>query len=227
MQKLSLEQVLSRLAENCIVGDFGSGDRELEKNCLAVGKNLKYISIDKTGDSVDVLSDFDTETLPFPDDYFDLIVSSHVIEHLRNPIKHFSELIRVCKEDGLIYLETPSDRSALCKSHSFGHQKGLILNFYDDPTHLGRPWSAQSLFRLGTYNNLQIESVQYVISYLDRLMLPIYYLKWLMDGNSNYYVEKYWKAKGWVVKALFKKTFTGPSEFNYYSFKRNKNGHYK
>ena len=50
----------------------------------------------------------DRDELPFPDKSFDLVVSNHVIEHVRNQDLHLSEISRVLKNDGLVYLATPN-----------------------------------------------------------------------------------------------------------------------
>ena len=46
--------------------------------------------------------------LPFEDDYFDLVVSEWVLEHLKNPEKAFQEIYRVLKPDGKVVFLTPN-----------------------------------------------------------------------------------------------------------------------
>lgn len=48
------------------------------------------------------------EKLPFSDKSFDVVVSNHVIEHLTDVDRHLSEIWRVLKDDGLVYLATPN-----------------------------------------------------------------------------------------------------------------------
>lgn len=48
------------------------------------------------------------ERLPFPDASFDVIVSNHVIEHVRSADLHLSEMARVLASNGIIYLATPN-----------------------------------------------------------------------------------------------------------------------
>jgi SAM-dependent methyltransferase len=49
------------------------------------------------------------ETLPFPDNYFDVIIYGEVIEHLtENPIYSLYNLHRVLKEDGILIISTPN-----------------------------------------------------------------------------------------------------------------------
>lgn len=47
--------------------------------------------------------------LPFKENYFDLIVSGQVIEHVRNPFKLVAEMKRVLKPNGYIILIAPSE----------------------------------------------------------------------------------------------------------------------
>ena len=47
--------------------------------------------------------------LPFKDQSFDVIISSHVLEHLSNPKEFLDEMSRVVADDGYIYMFTPSD----------------------------------------------------------------------------------------------------------------------
>jgi len=50
----------------------------------------------------------DGEELPFADQSFDVIVSNHVIEHVADADLHLSEIGRVLKDNGLVYLATPN-----------------------------------------------------------------------------------------------------------------------
>jgi len=48
------------------------------------------------------------ENLPFRDDFFDLVTSHQILEHVKSPEKYLSELARVLKRDGTVYLSTPN-----------------------------------------------------------------------------------------------------------------------
>ena len=48
----------------------------------------------------------DGEVLPFPDNHFDIVVSSHVIEHLPDPMRGLRELFRVTKNHAVIAMPT-------------------------------------------------------------------------------------------------------------------------
>ena len=76
--------------------------------------------------------ELDLTTLDFreiPDAFFDVIILSHVIEHLHNGDEVLRNLLRKLKQEGYVYIEFPSSRST-----RFQSKKGT-LNFYDDPTH--------------------------------------------------------------------------------------------
>jgi SAM-dependent methyltransferase len=64
-----------------------------------------------------------------PDNFFDVILMSHVIEHLPNGDDVLSGLIPKLKKKGVVYIEFPSTRSTKLPSMRD------TLNFYDDPTH--------------------------------------------------------------------------------------------
>ena len=64
-----------------------------------------------------------------PDSFFDVIIFSHVIEHLDNGLAVVRKLTRKLAPRGYIYIETPSIRTlALPSADGF-------LNFHDDSTH--------------------------------------------------------------------------------------------
>lgn len=65
-----------------------------------------------------------------PEDYFDIIILSHVIEHIKNGEFIINLLCSKLKMKGIIYIETPSPKTLNYPS-AIG-----FLNFYDDLTHV-------------------------------------------------------------------------------------------
>jgi len=65
-----------------------------------------------------------------PDNYFDVIIMSHIIEHLHNGDKVIEGLLKKLKVGGNIYIEYPGQASTKLPSMK------RTLNFYDDPTHV-------------------------------------------------------------------------------------------
>ncbi len=48
------------------------------------------------------------EKLPYPDNFFDLVHSHHVFEHLNNPFEAAEEVFRVLKPGGRFFIEVPN-----------------------------------------------------------------------------------------------------------------------
>jgi len=65
-----------------------------------------------------------------PDNFYDIIVMNHIIEHIRNGDKAIEGLSNKLKPGGFIYIEYPG-----MKSLHLPTMRGT-LNFYDDPTHV-------------------------------------------------------------------------------------------
>lgn len=163
-------------------------------------------------------ADLSRERIPFPDDSFDLVVASHIIEHLPNPIEFARELVRVTKPGGLIYVEAPSERALWLPSMPFQHNRFFSLNFFDDPTHQLRPWPPQALHRLFRCLSCDVVETGYYYSKRIRLFLPFYLLNawWKKSGQL---LEWYlWFAVGWSAFAILQKPAgsKGIPEFRYY-----------
>lgn len=62
------------------------------------------------------------ESLPFPDNSFDLIHTSHVFEHLEDPLKAGKEAYRVLKPGGLIFIEVPNQLD------NFGFRRDMLFH---------------------------------------------------------------------------------------------------
>ncbi len=73
-----------------------------------------------------------TKKIPFKDSNFDGLICSHVLEHLENPEKAFSEFKRVLVNNGTLVIAVPN--------FSF-------KQFYKDPTHK-RPYPREALYRI-------------------------------------------------------------------------------
>jgi len=48
------------------------------------------------------------EEINFPENSFDAVLASHLIEHLNNPENFLEEVYRICKKDGYIFITTPN-----------------------------------------------------------------------------------------------------------------------
>ena len=97
------------------------GGRLLDAGC---GRYLKFskefartaevigIDLESTLETANRCSPFgvrgDLNHLPFPDGYFDLVISRYVVEHLEDPGRVFREFERVLKAGGKVILATPN-----------------------------------------------------------------------------------------------------------------------
>jgi SAM-dependent methyltransferase len=72
-------------------------------------KNLEYITADLNNPAVDIR--IDIINIPYPDNTFDVILCSHVLEHVPDDRKAMSELFRVLKPGGWAHLQVPIDTS--------------------------------------------------------------------------------------------------------------------
>ena len=68
-------------------------------------KYKSYISSDLYRKDVD--HQFDIEEIPYPDNSFDLVFASHVLEYVKNDKKAINEIQRVLRSGGLAFLPVP------------------------------------------------------------------------------------------------------------------------
>ena len=152
--------------------------------------------------------DLDHEPLPFEDDLFDLVVASHVVEHLRSPMEAAQEWVRVCKPGGVIYVEAPSERALLLPGMPWAHDDLRSLSYWDDPTHVGRPWTPQALHRLARYLGCEPEAAKHLVLWKARLGLPFYLVGSLLRRRSDIFEWAIWGAIGWAAYLVMRKPTT-------------------
>jgi SAM-dependent methyltransferase len=126
-----------------VILDVGCGDNSpsLTKRyfprCVYHGLDRIDYNIDESDrEAIDKLYrlDLDVDSLDvIPDATYDLVIMSHVIEHLKKPEVVAAQLCRKLKPGGHLYLEFPSLRSL-----SLPSMEGT-MQFCDDPTHIYLP----------------------------------------------------------------------------------------
>jgi SAM-dependent methyltransferase len=94
--------------------------------------NIEYHSIDLAPDAA--LQQGDIQDLPLEPRTFDVLVCSHVLEHVPDDAKAMSELRRVLKRDGVAYVMVPQDfdRDATYEDPSITDPKARELAFGQD-----------------------------------------------------------------------------------------------
>ncbi len=137
--------------------------------------------------------------LPFPDNEFDAIVLTHVIEHLHSPLSLGNEIRRVLRNGGRLYVETPNWKSILVPSFGFHRDQLNPFNFFDDPTHI-RPWTKHSLFLfLFQSCHLRVAKIATARIWL-RVPFDFLIIAWaLVRGNRGRIVTSFWNIYGWCI----------------------------
>lgn len=74
--------------------------------------------------NVDIVADGDI--LPFADNSWDFVVSSHVCEHFHNPVKAIREWLRVVKPGGYVYMIVPHKERTFDKDKPLTTLKEII-----------------------------------------------------------------------------------------------------
>lgn len=222
---MTLDQLIKDLKPGAEVLDYGCFGWSLYARSVALGRNdLKHHGSDilrpvKMPDGAVFHESRETDnTITCDSDKFDLVVASHVLEHVADPVKLFGELARVCKPGGKIYIESPSDRSVKVPS-SRDPEDHAVLNFWDDPTHV-RPWTPAGFYRLAISFGCRPMHCAYMGgAFLARLRLKI--LKALFKGNGDLLTAGTWHAYEWCCNAVIEKPadVAGKPEYRYISLK--------
>jgi SAM-dependent methyltransferase len=146
--------------ENFALLDVGAGNHSATKitslfpNCVYYGLDLNK-EYSNSKEDFAVMKDFyelDLTKLDYakvPDHFFDMIVMTHVIEHLHNGDAVLPLLLTKLKPNGKFFIEYPGIKSTKLPSmHG-------TLNYYDDPTHV-RIYSVEELSKIFLANNCEI-----------------------------------------------------------------------
>jgi len=146
-------------------------------------------------------TDLDLGELPYQDSFFDGIIFTHVIEHLKDPFSLGNEINRVLKEGGRVYIETPNWTTMFVPSFGFKRDQHGPFNFFDDPTHI-KPWSKHSLFAyLSQTCKLHVERVGTV-----RNWIRIPHVFGIITGKRKDFITGFQNFYGWNIYGIGVKT---------------------
>ena|SRR5689334_9725508 len=132
-----------------------------------------------------------------PDDHFDFIRMTHVIEHLNNGDEVIKNLLPKLKNGGFIYIEYPGQRSTKLPSMNG------TMNFYDDPTHV-RIYSVKELTRLLKNNNCSILSSGTRRNWVFLMAMPFRIIGNLLKGKKPR-ANMFWDLLGFAEFVYAKK----------------------
>lgn len=171
-------------------------------------KDIRAIGIDKEDmtvpDGIEFLkTDILRDRIPLDDESIDYIFMNHVVEHLHEPAVVLSELRRILKSGGMIYMEAPSIRSCYLPSVGFKLQDGIPINFYDDPSHI-RPYSKCALWHL-LKNWFRPVKTGYAMNWFKFVCSPFNIMKAFVLRDRLNFARGVWALVGWAVYIVAEK----------------------
>jgi len=193
--------------KNIKILDVGCGERSPSLTKLYY-PNCEYYGIDITDegfskDDIAAMKRFykmDISKDSFksvPNNFFDCIIVSHVIEHIKNGEEVIARLLPKLKTNGIIYLEMPAPRSTRLPSMSG------TLNFYDDPTHV-RIYDLEKLTGLLEQNGFSIIKAGTRRSVKRILLMPVYLIGTLVLRHGHISTA-FWDLVGFADYIIAKK----------------------
>ena len=164
MKSITLVKFLKECKDDQIFLDLGCGKGENCHLIRSIHPNAKIFGVDIADEDIvpDYIEykkvDLEQENLPYEDETMDVILLTHVLEHLTKYYNLANEIKRVLKKDGLLYLEAPNWTSTLLPSFNIKRHKHGPINFYDDPTHI-KPWSQHGLYEYLCMSGVQCKKI--------------------------------------------------------------------
>jgi SAM-dependent methyltransferase len=187
-------RVISRLVKNnnerLRVLDIGCGNSSpiVTKKWLGDieyhGLDIQEYSI--TNEDKDVIDKFilvspdDAEYESVPDQYYDVLIMNHVIEHMEFPYSRLKKLLSKVKEGGVVWVAFPSVKSA-----GFPPAEGS-LNFFDDETHIYLPsinGVVNTLLSTGVKVRYAGSSYDFLRWLIGIVLLPWAVIRWKFMGR--------------------------------------------
>lgn len=191
---VAFKDIGARLAEDYstpFVLDAGSGgtmSSSAEALISDIGDCYRVsVDVDPNGNP-DVLADFE-EGFPFPDEVFDIVVSSSVLEHLRHPGSYLRESCRCLREGGVLVLSAPF----VYKKHSHPYDFLRFTDTYLNEKAAEAGFEDVKVIPLGFGPFTVSLSLVYLLLKIRILKLPAFLICWLLDGVLGL-------AAGWLGK---------------------------
>ncbi len=134
--------------------------REIKKN-----NNIKYSCCDYNIDIYKQIPEIvrqDGMNTTYPDEYFDLIIHNHVLEHVENDKLFIKECLRILKKDGIILFSFPyypNDTNLEIKTNSAEERIKLYGNF-DHLRRYGYNWKEK--FDDGDYKITELKLLDFI-----------------------------------------------------------------
>lgn len=111
IRKYELERVLPYFEKGKKMLEIGAGAGWQAKTLQEKGFDIEGIDLKESNlvkERIWPVIDYDGKNIPFPDETFDIIFSSNVLEHIPHVAEFQSEIKRVLKKDGIVVHILPS-----------------------------------------------------------------------------------------------------------------------
>jgi len=181
--------------------DVGAGNHSASKtkklfpNCsyFGIDLNRNFNNDEEDFAVMETFYEMDLTHLQFsdiPDDHFDFMRMTHIIEHLHNGDKVIENLLPKLKKGAFIYIEYPGQKSTKLPSMNG------TLNFYDDRTHV-RIYSVEELKTLLKKNGWEIVSSGTRRNWVFLLAMPFRITANLLRGKKPQ-ANMFWDLLGFA-----------------------------
>ena len=167
-----------------------------EENCR---KYLsEFVNLDVTRDK-----------LPFAEEYFDLVMVSHVVEHLSREGFLFclKEIKRVLRRGGYVYIEFPSEKTRRFITAKTLKRLGCpvtTLNFFDDETHISL-YGLQELAGILEGEGLGICKCGDIMEPVKKLLSPLLLVIGYALRDESIFTGSLWSLVNWASFLLARK----------------------
>ncbi len=129
----------------------------------------------------------DAESIPFEDNTFDVIITSHTFEHIKNDTKAFQECARILKPGGELIIFVPGriDGTATQEEwETLGHYRSYNKKQFLDFLHIEPRLSLRSIHFPHKMHNLIWNRLKHFVRILN---YPI--KKWILRDNKTYEIR--------------------------------------
>lgn len=196
--QLFRERILAALTSDSVALDVGAGAGIVDHmNFRGIAQRVCGVDPDERVVDNPYLDDArvgTAESLPYPDDTFDVVFSDNVLEHLADPEAVFAEVARVMKPGGRFLFKTPNvyhymPTIARLTPHRFHQFVNRLRGRESEDTFptLYRANSAGKIRRLASATGFSVASIERVEGrpeYL-RLSAPTYVIGYLYERCVN------------------------------------------